>query len=301
MAGLLTLVISFLARFIGLGKVSDKVKAIIQKIRGTVDKALDKAIEWIVGLVKKAGKFLVSKVKGGGDDKRTDVQKQADLDKGEAEAEKALNDPDLDADDVKKKLPSIKSKYKLTELTLVTDSQEEMTETDHIVAKVNPGKESPKKTKPKRMAKATVTFKCYKKYNLAAYKAQVKGQETGMKALTVQEFLDNRARYEKEGRSEEGSAEQERLRAKWRKKLTDEGKSKKEIDAVMDALAALHEPDQIAGGTPVCEELGDRRINSSIGSQWKSKIGTIQAAAEKVAAKMRKKWKMNVELKVERP
>jgi hypothetical protein len=301
MAGLLTLVVSFLARFAGLGKVSDEVKKIIAKIRAPIDKALDAVINWIVTMAKKLGKFLVSKVTGGGADKRTDVQKQADLEKAESEAEKLLNDPDTTAEDVKAKLPGIKSKYKLTTLTLVTDSDQDVTETDHILAEVNPKKESPKKTKPKRMAKVTVIFKCYKKYNLASYKSQVSGQEAGMKALFIQQFLDNRAKYEEHGRSDEGSAEQEKLRAKWRKKLQDQGKSKKEIDAVMDAIAALHEPDQIAGGEPVCEELGDRRINSSIGSQWKSRIGKVHEAAEKVAAKMRGKWKMTVEFKVERP
>jgi len=51
----------------------------------------------------------------------------------------------------------------------------------------------------------------------------------------------------------------------------------------MDAIAALHEPDQIAGGEPVCEELGDRRINSSIGSQWEvSGQGPSTAGAKKV-------------------
>jgi hypothetical protein len=299
MAGLLTLVVSFLARFVGLGKVSDEVKKIIARIRAPIDKALDAVIDWIVTMAKKAGKFLLSKVTGA--DTRTDAQKQADVEKGEAEAEKLLNDPDTTSDDVRMKLPGIKSKYKLTTLSLLTDADLELTETVHILAAANPKKESPTKTKPKRMAKVTVTFKCYKKYNLASYKSQVSGQEAGMKALFIQQFLDNRAKYEEQGRSEEGSAEQEKLRAKWRKKLQDQGKSKKEIDAVMDAIAALHEPDQIAGGEPVCEELGDRRINSSIGSQWKSRIAKVHEAAEKVPTKMRGKWKMNVEFKVERP
>lgn len=58
MAGFLTVVISFLARFAGLGKVSDEVKKIIQKIRAPIDKALDKVVEWIVNLAKKIGRFF---------------------------------------------------------------------------------------------------------------------------------------------------------------------------------------------------------------------------------------------------
>ena len=61
LGGLLTLVISFLARLVGLGKVSDAVKDIINKIRAPIDKALDRVVEWIVSTAKKVGKFVASK------------------------------------------------------------------------------------------------------------------------------------------------------------------------------------------------------------------------------------------------
>ena len=56
----LTLVISFLARFIGLGGIVDKIKNIINKIRKPVDKALNKVIGWLV----KKGKALLTKGMG---------------------------------------------------------------------------------------------------------------------------------------------------------------------------------------------------------------------------------------------
>jgi hypothetical protein len=59
MAGLLTLVISFLARLVGLGKVSDHVIKIVNKIRAPIDKALDKVVGWIVNTAKKLGKLVV--------------------------------------------------------------------------------------------------------------------------------------------------------------------------------------------------------------------------------------------------
>lgn len=69
LAGLLTLVISFLARIAGLGKVSDAVIGLINKIRAPIDKALNKVVEWIVNKAKalgkmamKAGKAVVAKV-----------------------------------------------------------------------------------------------------------------------------------------------------------------------------------------------------------------------------------------------
>lgn len=60
LAGLLTLAISFLAGFLGLGKIADKVMEIIKKIRAPIDKALDFLVNWIVN----AGKALYGKAKG---------------------------------------------------------------------------------------------------------------------------------------------------------------------------------------------------------------------------------------------
>jgi uncharacterized protein DUF4157/putative RNase toxin 15 of polymorphic toxin system len=59
MGGLLTLVISFLARLVGLGKVSDAVKNIIDKVRAPIDKALDKVIDWIINMARKVGRLLM--------------------------------------------------------------------------------------------------------------------------------------------------------------------------------------------------------------------------------------------------
>jgi len=52
LAGLLSLAISFLAGFLGLGKVTDKIMEVIEKVRASVDKALGKAVEWIVDKAK---------------------------------------------------------------------------------------------------------------------------------------------------------------------------------------------------------------------------------------------------------
>lgn len=53
MAGLLTLVISFLARFAGLGRISDTIMNIIRRIRQPVDRAIDSVINWLVGLARR--------------------------------------------------------------------------------------------------------------------------------------------------------------------------------------------------------------------------------------------------------
>ncbi len=66
LGGLLSLALNFLAGFLNLNKISEKIKNVIDKIRDKVDKAIDKAIEWIVtkakelfGKIKEmAGKML---------------------------------------------------------------------------------------------------------------------------------------------------------------------------------------------------------------------------------------------------
>jgi len=58
MGGLLTLVISFLARLVGLGKVSDAVTNIINRIRAPIDRALDRVVDWIVNMARKAGRLI---------------------------------------------------------------------------------------------------------------------------------------------------------------------------------------------------------------------------------------------------
>ena len=46
--------------------------------------------------------------------------------------------------------------------------------------------------------------------------------------------------------------------------------------------AALHDPDQIAGGDPEnVTGMGNMRINSSIGSQWKIRAMELEDAVEK--------------------
>jgi hypothetical protein len=58
MAGLLTLVISFLARLVGLGRVSDEVAKIVNRIRAPIDRALDRVVAWIVGQARRLGRLV---------------------------------------------------------------------------------------------------------------------------------------------------------------------------------------------------------------------------------------------------
>src|SRR5205807_1764726 len=64
MAGLLTLVISFLARLVGLGKVSDAIQNVVNRIRAPIDRALDRVVEWIVETARRVGRLVAGATRG---------------------------------------------------------------------------------------------------------------------------------------------------------------------------------------------------------------------------------------------
>ena len=143
--GLLSLMISFLAGFLGLGNIASKVLEVIKKVQETVDKALDVAIKWIIEKAKSLfGSLFGKKDKP---DERTPEQKQADLDKAIQDAETLSKKPGITEGEVKAGLPSIKQKYKMVSLTLVVDKVEETgDETIHFEGEINPTATSGKST-----------------------------------------------------------------------------------------------------------------------------------------------------------
>src|SRR6185369_15334676 len=60
MAGLLTLVISFLARIAGLGRVSDAVTNVVNRVRQPIDRALDRVVDWLVAQARRLGRLIAS-------------------------------------------------------------------------------------------------------------------------------------------------------------------------------------------------------------------------------------------------
>ena len=130
LAGVLSIAISLLAGFVGLGNVAEKVMGVVKKVQTAVDKGLDVAINWVVNKAK--GLFAKLFGKKDAKDERTEAQKQADLDA----AVKALA-PQVDAilakspskGKLKKQLDSWKKTYRLTSLAI---------EGEEIIAKINP-------------------------------------------------------------------------------------------------------------------------------------------------------------------
>ena len=135
LAGLLSLAISFLAGFAGLGDVAEKVLGVIGKVRGIVDNALDQAIAWIVGKAKSLFAKLFGKDQK---DDRTPEKKLADLKSALGEAQALQSAPKATDVSIKKGLGKIKSKYKMTSLELVVDKEGVTKETAHVEGKINP-------------------------------------------------------------------------------------------------------------------------------------------------------------------
>jgi hypothetical protein len=131
LAGLLSLAINFLAGFAGLGKVADKILAVIEKIRAPIDKALDWLVNWIVTAAKK----LFAKAFGKADksDGRTDQQKLSDVKRAVADVE-AVGGERVARKTIEQRLDAVKVKYKLASLIV----EEQAGGSFRVIAEINP-------------------------------------------------------------------------------------------------------------------------------------------------------------------
>lgn len=130
-----------------------------------------------------------------------------------------------------------------------------------------------------------VTFLRKDKYDNDEYKRQVANQEKGMNKLTLYDYQKNRTSYKENGRNNEvGTPAQEKARQEaYQDRITENrrnGMSRQDAEAEaknwIESQAALHDPDQIAGGDAAnVTGMGDKDINSSIGSQWQYRIDAV--------------------------
>jgi hypothetical protein len=313
LAKLIAPVIDFLADYIGLGDLPEKIADVIKGFQDWVEGILDTVIGWLVEQGKKLLGALVGDKKK--PDERTEEQKKADLDTAIGEANQLINNKDLSKKDIEKKLPKIKSQYNMTSLALVIDDSTETTETYHIHGAINPEADTTKQTDVVRMEEVKITFKRRLKHDETEYRRQLDGQQAGLNRLLVADWHGNRQAYlaraaesaSGSGRSEKGDREQKQFRALERERLILEKikagmkptQAAMEVDEFMATQAALHDPDQIAGGDP--EEivsLGARNINSSIGSQWKNNVGKLDEKVDPLIPKLSESQKKEIHMNV---
>ena len=147
---------------------------------------------------------------------------------------------------------------------------------------------------------------------------QLFGQQHGLNRLTVAQFLANRNQYltkaatTGDGRAAGGNTAQKLARAIAFRRKADELQAKDEdlspdeaetqAQQWLDTQAALHDPDQVAGGhADTITGLGSARVNSSIGAQWPKRIKGIDAHIRKHAAGMTQRERETTFLDVELP
>ncbi|MFJ3469411.1 polymorphic toxin type 15 domain-containing protein [Pseudomonas sp. NPDC090201] len=70
--------------------------------------------------------------------------------------------------------------------------------------------------------------------------------------------------------------------------------------AIRSHLAALHDPDMVAGGwfSPEPVRMGDSLVNSSIGGSWPSRLKGLDGAVSSAIANGSGEAKMNVRLEL---
>ncbi|MCK2123561.1 DUF6861 domain-containing protein [Pseudomonas sp. PNPG3] len=154
----------------------------------------------------------------------------------------------------------------------------------------------PSTGKPGSMPLHTVA--CFKADKLppakhGEFERQLKGQQDGLNRLTVEEFLENVAnpvkrdpKLAKKARKDLYTNIRDRIHEDLSKTMGPrEARKLSEMQAkeTMSTLAALHNPDLSAGGRDAIADFGDRQVNSSIGPQWKNRIGGLRRAAEEMA------------------
>ncbi|BAB52835.1 eCIS core domain-containing protein [Mesorhizobium japonicum] len=337
LAGLLSLAINFLAGFAGLGKVADKVMAVIEKVRAPIDKALDWLVNWIVTAAKK----LFAKVFGKKEkpDERTPQEKDADLKKAMSEAQRLLDDPSASRVKVANSLTSIKKQYRMSSLDLVVNSKSGAKETVHVHGVINPQLDTKPKEWMSGMELVQIEFNIrLKKFNPIEFRGQLSQQERGINKMKMSQWAANRAQFlqtkeeseDGSGRSEASAGDQRIFRDYLRGKIVEvrvrslketKDQAEKFADNWLGTRAALHGPDQIAAGGRMAGDaqavgidessviefkkrtglvgVGSARINSSIGSQWKSRISKIDQAIsddKKYPSDVKDKANMNVQL-----
>lgn len=188
--------------------------------------------------------------------------------------------------------------------------------------KVEPKCFDPRKSKRyKKMSEAE------QKEYLREYARQLKRQEDSINNMSAKDFSDARSKFNDAkkssrngGRNPKAAAAQDAYRSKRageikdsiyesirRKKPQGDPKTARleaaeRTNEIMDSLAALHEPDMVAGGwnEPKPSALGNRGVNSAIGGSWSQggRVKSLQDAAEKAVARGDGSDIMNVELKI---
>jgi hypothetical protein len=227
MAGFLTLVISFLARFAGLGKVSDAVVKLLNKIRAPIDKALDKVVAWVVSMAKKLGRIVAQAGVPADPAKRFQMGMDAAL-----AVVNRFSGKTVGKVVIVPLLAGVKVRYGFTMLELVPEGG-----IWWVDAEINPRKKQPSKhvkvgtgadNYPVGLLKMPLTVVTFfvkgpkgKKPGLDKdeFDRQLTIQKNAINAMPLQTWIGNRNKFDKGGRESKGDNDIKVLKAAFEEQL----------------------------------------------------------------------------------
>ncbi len=155
-----------------------------------------------------------------------------------------------------------------------------------------------------------------KREYLEEYARQLRRQEEAINSVSAAKYKEARDLFEDLGRNPAAKAAQGRYAKQFAQDVQESmttsltpkygavaasQMAEERTKDLMSQLAALHEPDNVAGGflSPVPKGMGDRGVNSAIGPSWnqESRVSSMDAAAGKAIASGNGDALMNVRLK----
>lgn len=181
----------------------------------------------------------------------------------------------------------------------------------------------------RRIQPVSITFDVdSKNFNVPEYQWQISRQEIGLNKLELPQWFTNRSKYIDGGRDDAGSDSQDQFRKAAKDSLVEDiqrkilskiniatgkphtirearDKAEQIVAWIMKDKAVLHEPDQVAGGNPIIHFdpaninwslLGSLKVNSSIGSQWSTRVHFLDKEVAKVPETLRSGIFMNAHL-----
>ncbi|MQX37344.1 eCIS core domain-containing protein, partial [Roseospira navarrensis] len=335
---LLPLVLGFVGALVGIAGAIRKIQKIFKAIRKPATKAITALFRRFKALADKLLKKLRKKKgKGKGKDKKlspTVVRRKL----VEAlEKPSRQEDPAKALAETRQLAASLKAKYqpqlkKGTIRITIQDKTAEAVARDNDIdleVALSPGTHVERKTKVKLVSPMPVSVVRFldKSHKSAWYQdeyhRQLRDQEAGINAILVEDWKKNRKDFDNGGRDSSSATEQRKFREQFEKKMLGEElkAAKKELKAqgipadqipdealklaeqrtakFMKENVALHDPDQVAGGSPdAIKRMGLKRINSSIGSQWRTRVGILDKDTDQFLKQNGDpKTNMNVKLK----
>lgn len=125
------------------------------------------------------------------------------------------------------------------------------------------------------------------KHNSDAYDHQYKEQMDTLKGMSAADWLRNRIEFLDKGRTPDSLRAQQNARsdaledkiAEFREAGQSSAEAQQNAADWLSTQAATHRLDGIAGGDVTdISGVGDSQVNSSLGSQWRSRVGDIDNA-----------------------